>query len=416
MMGSNEPKISFGVKAKPKTLLGISPASSVTLKAKEAKERIEFLEGNLIKTAGKQEEQRSTFLVIPPLKNERSTERTAKVSIIQQLKQQRLQDGATLSSTNSMLNDGIETLEQRAAREIVAETADAIIKKEDSSSIVVPLRPEELPLDGARESTLDDYESVPIEQFGQGMLRGMGWKGDVKKETEKLTMGPAPRPKGLGLGADRSVKQGNGQGTVPLAQGEGLVMKCGAPVKIISGRHKGKYATVKSIDEDTGRVIVELSIGRKLESLNECLVQLVSVAEYSKNSNVINTVKYEQFKERELNNASAGSSKDTRVEKAYSKHSSQRGNDSTNSSEDERERQRRKHKKSSSPYIRTSSGTKKKSHKYKQRREYRDERRGSSRDRRHRSPRSSGSESDDKFHKKKTKKKKRPRSRSRSRQ
>ncbi|XP_053657730.1 G-patch domain and KOW motifs-containing protein [Anopheles marshallii] len=415
-MGSNEPKISFGVKAKPKTLLGISPASSVTLKAKEAKERIEFLEGNLIKTSGKQEEQRSTFLVIPPLKNERSTERTAKISIIQQLKQQRLGDGATLRSTNSMLNDGIETLDQRAAREIVEQTAEAITKIEDSSSIVVPLRPEELPLDGARESTLNDYESVPIEQFGQGMLRGMGWKGEVKKDTEKLTLGPEPRPKGLGLGADRSIKGGVGPGTVPLAQGESLVMKCGAPVKIIAGKHKGKYATIKSIDEDNGRVIVELSIGKQLESLNECFVQLVSVGEYCKNSNVINTAKYEQFKERELNSASAGSSKDTRVEKTYSKHSSYRDSDNTNSSEDERERHRRKHKKSSSPYIRTSSGTKKKSHKYKQRREYRDERRGSSRDRRHRSPRASGSESDDKFHKKKTKKKKRPRSRSRSRQ
>uniref|UniRef100_A0A182VWJ3 G-patch_2 domain-containing protein n=1 Tax=Anopheles minimus TaxID=112268 RepID=A0A182VWJ3_9DIPT len=237
-MQSNELKISFGVKAKPKTLLGISPASSVTLKAKEAKERIEFLEGNQIKTSGVQEEKHAAPLVIAPLKNERSTERSAKIAIIQQLKQQSLHD-----STTKILIGGIETLEQRAAREIVAETADAIIKKEDSSNIVVPLRPEELPLDGARESTLDDYESVPIEQFGQGMLRGMGWKGDVKKDAEKIMVGPVPRPKGLGLGADRSVKDGIAPGTAALAQGEGLVMKCGAPVKITSGRHKGKYAT-----------------------------------------------------------------------------------------------------------------------------------------------------------------------------
>uniref|UniRef100_A0A182YAE7 G-patch_2 domain-containing protein n=1 Tax=Anopheles stephensi TaxID=30069 RepID=A0A182YAE7_ANOST len=237
-MGSTEPKISFGVKMKAKPLLGISPASSVTLKSKETKERIEFLEGNQIKTAGKQEEEKPKLLIIPPLKNERSTDRSAKIAIIQQLKQQRLDsDGGP--------KDGIETLEQRAAREIVAETAEAIVKKEDTSGFVVPLKPEELPLEGARESTLDDYESVPIEQFGQGMLRGMGWNGDVKKEdTEKIALGPMPRPKGLGLGADRSVKAGAGPAAVQSAQGENLVMKCGAPVKIVSGRHKGKYATV----------------------------------------------------------------------------------------------------------------------------------------------------------------------------
>uniref|UniRef100_A0A182MJL9 Spp2/MOS2 G-patch domain-containing protein n=1 Tax=Anopheles culicifacies TaxID=139723 RepID=A0A182MJL9_9DIPT len=251
-MQNNELKISFGVKAKPKTLLGISPASSVTLKAKEAKERIEFLEGNQIKTSGKQEEKSVTPLVIPPLKNERSTERSAKISIIQQLKQQSLQDG-----TKSTLMGGIETLEQRAAREIVEETAEAIIKKEDTSSFVVPLKPEELPLDGARESTLDDYESVPIEQFGQGMLRGMGWKGDVKKDTEKISVGPVPRPKGLGLGADRSVKGGIAPGTAALAQGESLVMKCGAPVKIISGRHKGKYATIKLSAKKYEQYVIE---------------------------------------------------------------------------------------------------------------------------------------------------------------
>uniref|UniRef100_A0A182STJ3 Uncharacterized protein n=1 Tax=Anopheles maculatus TaxID=74869 RepID=A0A182STJ3_9DIPT len=139
-MGSTEPKISFGVKMKAKPLLGISPASSVTLKSKETKERIEFLEGNLIKTSGKQEDEKPKVLIIPPLKNERSTDRSAKISIIQQLKQQRLQ-------CDDLPNDGIETLEQRAAREIVAETAEAIVKKEDTSGFVVPLKPEELPLD-----------------------------------------------------------------------------------------------------------------------------------------------------------------------------------------------------------------------------------------------------------------------------
>lgn len=35
------------------------------------------------------------------------------------------------------------------------------------------------------ESTLDDYESVPIEQFGLAILRGMGWKDGEGKLTSK---------------------------------------------------------------------------------------------------------------------------------------------------------------------------------------------------------------------------------------
>lgn len=28
------------------------------------------------------------------------------------------------------------------------------------------------------QSTLEDYESIPVNQFGLAMLRGMGWKPD----------------------------------------------------------------------------------------------------------------------------------------------------------------------------------------------------------------------------------------------
>lgn len=35
---------------------------------------------------------------------------------------------------------------------------------------------DELVLEGKAEPTLDDYESVPISDYGMAMLRGMGWK------------------------------------------------------------------------------------------------------------------------------------------------------------------------------------------------------------------------------------------------
>jgi len=39
---------------------------------------------------------------------------------------------------------------------------------EEDSYLNVSLRPE--------QSNLEDYERIPIDQFGMAMLRGMGWK------------------------------------------------------------------------------------------------------------------------------------------------------------------------------------------------------------------------------------------------
>ncbi|KAI1301510.1 G-patch domain and KOW motifs-containing protein [Halotydeus destructor] len=63
----------------------------------------------------------------------------------------------------------------------------------------------------ADNPTQDDYEKVPVEEFGLAMLRGMGWKpgeavgGKVKKLVAPLEV--IIRPKGLGLGAGPSNDQ-----------------------------------------------------------------------------------------------------------------------------------------------------------------------------------------------------------------
>jgi ribosomal protein L24 len=67
------------------------------------------------------------------------------------------------------------------------------------------------------EASLDDYERVPVEEFGAGMLRGMGWKGlgdpiggIVKANVEPVTF--APRGERMGLGASfAKVKDNRGQ-------------------------------------------------------------------------------------------------------------------------------------------------------------------------------------------------------------
>ncbi|KAG0225950.1 hypothetical protein BGW41_004454 [Actinomortierella wolfii] len=48
------------------------------------------------------------------------------------------------------------------------------------------------------EATLDDYEKVPVEEFGAALLRGMGWKGDTNGVSPVLYQ---QRPALLGLGA-----------------------------------------------------------------------------------------------------------------------------------------------------------------------------------------------------------------------
>ncbi|KAF9992591.1 hypothetical protein BGZ65_012047, partial [Modicella reniformis] len=48
------------------------------------------------------------------------------------------------------------------------------------------------------EASLEDYEKVPVEEFGAALLRGMGWNGDLKG-SEAIEYNR--RPALLGLGA-----------------------------------------------------------------------------------------------------------------------------------------------------------------------------------------------------------------------
>ena len=68
--------------------------------------------------------------------------------------------------------------------------------EEEEGPLKVDIRPE--------SSKLEDYNAVPIEQFGLAMLRGMGFKADegVGKTKQKVNeIKVEVRPKGLGLGA-----------------------------------------------------------------------------------------------------------------------------------------------------------------------------------------------------------------------
>lgn len=135
----------------------------------------------------------------------------------------------------------------------------------------------------ANEPTIEDYENIPINDFGKAMLRGMGWT-----DTDNSSMASAPelRPKGLGLGANKLVKAENIQNAKDTTGNELILVK-GAFAKIIAGSYKGNYCEVQGFDDEAGRIIVKTALKNEILNLNEFLLVTVTKEEFTKNSKII---------------------------------------------------------------------------------------------------------------------------------
>ncbi|MCI4381148.1 hypothetical protein PGIGA_G00248390 [Pangasianodon gigas] len=160
---------------------------------------------------------------------------------------------------------------------------------EDGEQIRVDLRPE--------SSTEADYEQVPVEAYGLAMLKGMGWKqGEGIGRTFKQDVKPIEhqlRPKGLGLGADRSAikdlepsrpQRPPKPGEQREKDDEGLVLGPGGCVLVQTGAHKDLYGKIEGVDTDNARVVVKLAIGGKSVTISQYSLRLVSRKEYDKYS------------------------------------------------------------------------------------------------------------------------------------
>jgi len=214
--------------------------------------------------------------------------------------------------------DKEETLAEKAARELLAEAAkqnqdwnerseDGKPKLDAIPTLIANALPGEMANEDhldvslrAEASTMDDYDNVPIEQFGMAMLRGMGWKegdgiGGFKNEVVPI-FDPQVRPKGLGLGATR--KKDEKQVVVKEGE-EKLVLKKGAYVKIESGVKKGLYGEIEGLDEENARVIIKLTVNKEVTSVSENSIQLVTKSEFKERGKVVNIDKYEKFKDKE---------------------------------------------------------------------------------------------------------------------
>lgn len=157
--------------------------------------------------------------------------------------------------------------------------------REEDELADVELRPE--------QSTLDDYEAMPIEVFGEAVLKGMGWKkGEAIGKTNKGLAEPIefiPRLGGLGLGAaprpqekperrrirkpgeeerkprgpyvdkDGRVRHVKRVGEeIPEQSPEGFAV--GKFARVLKGPHKDLSGKIVAVDEDSARVVLRLTI------------------------------------------------------------------------------------------------------------------------------------------------------------
>ncbi|XP_062283268.1 G-patch domain and KOW motifs-containing protein [Scomber scombrus] len=220
---------------------------------------------------------------------------------------------------------------------------------EDGDHIKVDLRPE--------SATEADYESIPVEAYGIAMLKGMGWnkeegigrtfKQDVKPIEHQL------RPKGLGLGADRSAIKDlePGKKRRPPKPGdeqekeEELVMGPGGCVLVESGAHKELYGKIEGVDPDNARVMVKLAVGGKTVTISQYGIKLVGRKEYEKYSKDLSRfskASKEKEKEKEKDRDKERQRRDEKERSHSDKHKS-----SEREREGGRDERKRKHKESS---------------------------------------------------------------------
>ncbi|XP_023233991.1 G-patch domain and KOW motifs-containing protein-like isoform X2 [Centruroides sculpturatus] len=239
------------------------------------KDFIKSLENKKIKSSAPKTKEKKKELVIPHIKNNNWRLPNADKSV--------------------------SSLEDLAIKEILDESAKANEdweKRENRDHMIIPLLIQNKIPDGyetetkmdvtlrPNDSTLTDYENVPVKEYGYALLRGMGWKpGYPIGDKNKKAVTPVEvvvRPKGLGLGAGQ-----NSTNKKSSVEEENLILKRGCFVYIEKGQHTGEYGQVEGLDEDNGRVIVKLAKSEEKITLPELFIRVVTEREYNKESRII---------------------------------------------------------------------------------------------------------------------------------
>ncbi|XP_076664363.1 G-patch domain and KOW motifs-containing protein-like [Andrena cerasifolii] len=253
----------------------------------------------------------------------------------------------------------VVTLEEQAAKEIIAELTSNEKQETESKTLTLPLVDDQS-LRGKDQSTLEDYEKIPVDAFGVAMLRGMGWqpgKGIGKNEKLVSALTPELRPKGMGLGADKVTLQK--QTTNSKKQEEELKIEKGTFVKIIAGKQSNAYGQIEGFDDDAGRLIIKLALGGNTISVNEFMVQPVTNSEYSKNAKVLNAKKYEEYKDKKSKESKETKHKIVKKRKSTPSECSEGSKDEERSNFDEEQKKGGKHDRNKSDRVDKKSKSRK---------------------------------------------------------
>lgn len=261
-------------------------------KVEEDKDDIEIITGVDEKgIAGTKPKEVKEELVIPLIQTNRWDEKVLKQKN-GQTKKSGVSDGAEKANAKQFTTD----VKDDAAAAVISEANKFLQiqetkgKKDQGMSIPLLLQnqvpdgfeAEEGPLKvdiRPESSKLEDYNSVPIEQFGLAMLRGMGFKADegIGKTKQKINeIKVEVRPKGLGLGAIPVKKKI--ADVKKNADEDVLQMKIGAYVRVVSGPYEDRYGQVKSINGDMGRITLKWALGSDgpQQEVMEGFVELVT--------------------------------------------------------------------------------------------------------------------------------------------
>ncbi|XP_018323761.1 G-patch domain and KOW motifs-containing protein-like [Agrilus planipennis] len=262
-MAESEKKLSFTFN---KTL----KKGSIPKKLPKKGELIEYIENKSIKLTHHNEETSPTSLVINIGASRNISDR------IREAREKRL-TSKSLKNDNDNRPDSELTLDELAAKELLQDS-----QNNKKTIIDLPqLKENTVVLDGKEESSLKDYEDVPISEFGFAMLRGMGWKNGMsigKRQKVPLKIKePTLRPKGMGLGVSKLLSK-----TYDDDKGKNIeeeITKKGTLVKVIAGRYKDCFGEIQSLDDESGRVIVKTANDLIL-SLTEYLIEPITKAQY----------------------------------------------------------------------------------------------------------------------------------------
>lgn len=208
------------------------------------------------------------------------------IDIVSQAKQELIKEAKNINEDESVVPAWKSLIINKAPDEY-----------ENDSKLDVSIRPE--------EPTLDNYETIPIEAFGTAMLRGMGWKegeaiGGINKSVTPI-FEPQIRARGLGLGADVSLKKQLDEmnKNKNRSNSEEVTIRKGCHVCVEVGPYKGYFGIIESVSEDLSHVSVKFKFISETIDIPQALLRVVSKKEYDEEGRIINKSKYDEYKEKE---------------------------------------------------------------------------------------------------------------------